>query len=291
MNSQQSEPVAKRNAESRTYQPFDRFSDGPFLAIKRFLAEIARHRSHISTVFIDDFKAGYRGTALGVFWNFVLPLVPVSVYILLVNLRVFPTFEGMNPALYIGFNVTLWVLFTGMITRPIQVVKSRNAETMMTALPMSAAIVASFAQLCFDTLVRGALVVLLVVVFGQWPNVAIFDLLLALMFATMFCFSIGLTLSILSMIFSDIARLVAILLQYGIFVSGVIFPVSTMGPLAVLETTNPFNVIISASRDAIFAGGYAHTPELLVWTGASSLLMLVSINFFYIMEHRIRGVV
>ncbi|MEL6757743.1 MAG: hypothetical protein AAFP81_15020 [Pseudomonadota bacterium] len=204
-----------RKVSPRSYRPYERFSDGPFLAFRRFWGEALRHRSHISTVFVDDFKGGYRGTALGVFWNFVLPLVPISVYVLLVNLRVFPSFEGMDPALYIGFNVTLWTLFTGLITRPIQVVKARNAVTMMTSLPMSAAILASFAQLCFDTLVRCVLIIGLVVLFQQWPNVAFLDLLLFLVFGFTFCFSLGLLLSILSMVFEDVARLVTILLQYG----------------------------------------------------------------------------
>ena len=58
----------------------------------------------------------------------------------------------------------------------------------MTALPMSAAILASFAQLCFDTLVRAALVLVLIITFRQWPDVAIVDLLLCLVFAFLLLF-------------------------------------------------------------------------------------------------------
>ncbi|MFN4024859.1 MAG: ABC transporter permease [Hyphomonas sp.] len=260
-------------------------------AVAALAREIWAYRSHIAVVFTGDFRSSYRGTVLGVFWNFILPLVPISVYIMLVNLRVFPQHEGLDPAVYISFNVTLWMLFTGVVTRPMQTVKQRTQDAMKTAIPLTAAISASFGQLCFDTLVRLALVVTLVVIFGPVPAPHLPYMALAVMTGLIFCVSLGLILSIFNMIYPDVDRITTIIFQYGIFLSGVIFPLSTMGPLSVLEDYNPFNVFIKSARDFLFFGVHADMHALYIWAGVAVVLAFVAARFFYVMEHRIRELV
>ena len=273
------------------YKPQSRLDASSLDATAALAGELSSYRSHIATMFVGDFRASYRGTLLGVFWNFVLPLVPISVYILLVSLKVFPRYDGIEPSVYISFNVTVWMLLTGMITRPMQVVKTRNQETMKTAMPMSVAIASSFAQLCFDTLVRLALVTVLVVAFAQWPHFNILPFLVALISGLAFCFAIGLMLAIFNIIYPDLDRIVNIVLQYGLFLSGVIFPVSTLGPLRVLENTNPLNVFIRTMRDYLFVGSDTQPQSLWIWAAVAFMIFLIAVRFFFIMEHRIREAV
>jgi len=286
--------IAKQRAAKpvrRRHIPDDRMDKSALGAIAALIREIWTYRSHIAVVFSGDFRSSYRGTVLGIFWNFILPLLPVSVYIMLVNLKVFPQYEGLEPAVYISLNVSLWLLFTGVITRPMLMVRQRTQDAMKTAIPLTAAISASFGQLCFDTLVRLALVVTLVVAFGQVPQPHLPYLALTVMTGLVFCFSLGLILSIFDMIYPDIDRITTIILQYGIFLSGVIFPVSTLGPLSVLENYNPFNVFIKSARDFLFFGVHADMRALFIWAGVAALLALIAARFFYVMEHRIRELV
>ncbi|WP_300390902.1 ABC transporter permease [Henriciella sp.] len=275
----------------RVYVPETRFHTGPFKAIRELASELYQFRSHITTLFANDFKSSYRGTVLGVFWNIVLPLVPITVYFFLVSIRVFPSYEGLPPAVFIGFNVMLWYLFTGLITRPISVVQTKAASAMKTSLPLSAAIASSFAQLTFDTLVRFCVIIALVIGYRAWPNIHIGWLMLSIAASLVFCISLGLLLSIVNIVYTDTQRLVTIILQYGLFLSGVIFPVAAMGPLSVLEVANPFCVFLNAARDGLFRGEYPFPAALFAWSGVSVLLCLIGIRFFYVMEHRIRGVV
>lgn len=288
------EPVdARRSADQQTsvYQPDSRYSVGPIVAMRSLLGEVRRFRSHILTLFSNDFRSSYRGTVFGVFWNFILPLVPISVYLLLVSIRVFPAYDGMEPALFLAFNVMLWYFVTGLILRPIEVVKSKAATAMKTSLPLSVAISSSFAQLCFDALVRLALVIVLILYFQAWPAPNLLGFAATLIVAFTFCFSMGLILSIFNMAYSDTQRLVTIVLQYGLFMSGVIFPISSMGRLSVLEVWNPFCVFVTAMRDYLFFGGYDHAYALLAWAGVSLVLFVISVRFFYTMEQRVRGLI
>lgn len=274
---------------ARVYRPDSRFATGWLSAVLALYRELMSFRPHIGTLFARDFEAAYRGAALGVFWNFALPLVPISAYIMLAGLRVFPAREGLPAAIYIGIGATLWFLMTGLIRQPISIVKSRTREVMKTALPLSASIASSFAMLLFETLVRLGLVVVLIVVFRSWPALTAPLLIPVAIIAATFGLSLGVFLSILNAVSPDIERLVTIVLQYGIFLSGVIFPVSSLGPLGVLEVANPFAVFITAARDAAFMGGFSHPIALAAWSGATLVLALVAARFFYVMEYRIRG--
>lgn len=280
----------QQDAPSKTlYLPDSRYSVGPFAAINAIVREIFQYRSHALTLFSNDFKASYRGTTFGVLWNFILPLVPISVYLLLVNIRVFPAYDGMEPALFLGFNVMFWYFITGLVLRPIDVVKSKAASSMKTSLPLSVAISSSFAQLCFDGLVRLGLVVALVLVFRDWPNPNFLGLIFTLLVSLTFCLSAGLIFSIFNMAYSDTQRLVGIFLQYGLFLSGVIFPMSSMGRISILEVWNPFAVFVGASRDYLFVGSYAHPEALGVWGFISLVMLITGVRFFYTMEQRVRG--
>lgn len=282
---------SKIKQQHRVYSAQRRQSIGPIGAILAICSELSQFRSHIAIIFSAEFASVYRGTLLGVFWNFALPLVPVGVYIMLVNLKVFPSFEGLAPAVYISFNVTLWMLFAGMITRPIQIVKNRTSDVMKTSIPLSAAIASSFAQLLFDTSIRLILVIGLVIYYGPNPNLLGILGILPLFIGSLLFMSFGLILAIFNMIYLDVDRIVSIALQYGIFVSGIIFPISTLGPLTFLEHYNPFNVFVSASRDILFYGMPINSLSLLVWSACAVVVSIIAFRFFYVMEHRIRELV
>ena len=86
----------------RIYRPDSRFNAGVFSALAALIGELFAYRSHIRMLFMSDFKTAYTGTLLGVIWQFILPIIPVSVYIMLVHLRVFPRLEGISPEVFIG---------------------------------------------------------------------------------------------------------------------------------------------------------------------------------------------
>ena len=77
----------------RIIKPDSRMRENVISAVKYLLNEIWTFRSHIKIIFIGRFRASYSGTGLGIFWNYALPLIPLTVYWLLSVLRVFPNFE------------------------------------------------------------------------------------------------------------------------------------------------------------------------------------------------------
>ena len=272
------------------YRPDNRLGDGPFTALRHFFGELIRFRAHIVTIFRRDFQASYRGTTFGIFWNFAFPLIPISIYIMLATFRVLPNFEGVPSSVAISVNATIWFLLVGCVQQPISMVRGRNAEAMKTALPLLVSIASSFGRVLFDTLVRLAFVAVVIVATGIWPEPMAPLTVLLLALALLFCFGLGLFLAVVNIIAPDVERVVAVGFQYGFFVSGVIFPLAKLGPLAILETINPFAVFITAARDLIFHGTITNVVPLAAWVVAGVLFFVYGARVFYLMEHRIRGV-
>lgn len=274
----------------RIIRPDSRVREGAVVAFRHLMREIWNFRSHIRIVFKEQLRAAYSGTGLGIFWNYALPLVPLTVYWFLSWIRVFPNFEGVDGATFLTFGVTLWFLFAGCVQTPIQVVQSRNKEAMKTAFPLSASIVSGFAKLLFDTLVRLALVTIVVATSQSWPTWQALLLPFVLLPACLLFVGAGLLLGILNVIYNDVSRVVNIMLMYGIFVSGVIFPLSDIGLLSKLNVFNPFAVFIDVSRSIVFQGTFDNVHSYLTMSVVALLLFLVSVRLFYIMEYRVRGI-
>ncbi|WP_293551233.1 ABC transporter permease [Parvibaculum sp.] len=274
---------------TRIIRPNDRLNEGMFSATRHMLRELLQHRGHIRAVFKQDFRNIYHGTFLGVAWNIVLPLVPISVFALLSRHRVLPNFDGVDPGTYVALGSTVWFLLAGCIQQPLQTVRARNIEVMKTALPLSAMVVSSFAQILFDTTIRLVLVAIMVVLSAtelRWSALLIPVVFLP---AIMLFFGIGLILGVANVIYADVGRVTGILLQYGIFISGVIFPVSSL-PFSNILIWNPAYVLIEGVRELCFRG----LPESGWVLGAYSVLGLIVFFFgcrlFYLMEYRVRGI-
>ena len=280
----------RKSQQIHIIRPDSRMRESMLSAIRHLINEIWNYRSHIRIIFKGRFRAAYSGTGLGIFWNYALPLVPLTVYWFLSVLRVFPNFEGVDGATFITFGVTLWFLFAGCIQIPMQVIQSRNKESMKTNFPLSASIVSEFARLLFDTMVRIILVSIIFVSTQSWPTAQGLMLPFMLLPALFLFTGIGVMLGILNVIYNDVSRVVNIILQYGIFVSGVIFPLYDIGILSAFNAINPFAVFIDASRSIVFQGVINNLQNYLVVSCLAFIFFAVSIRIFFVMEYRVRGV-
>lgn len=274
----------------KVIRPDSRTNDGALAALRHLFGEVLLYRSHVRIVFIEQFRAAYSGTGLGLVWNYALPIVPLTVYWFLSQLRVFPDFDGVDSAVYLTFGVTIWFLLAGCVQTPIQVVQTRNKEAMKTAFPLSASIVSGLAKLFFDTSVRVGMVVLIIFVTQSFPVWTGFLLPFILLPALLFFMGLGLLLGILNVIYNDVSRVINIVLQYGIFVSGVIFPLPSEGYFKQFSLFNPFYVFIESSRSVVFLGGLEHSYSYILMSVFALVIFILAVRLFYIMEYRVRGI-
>gem|GEM_PF-1208223 len=280
-----------KEVDSTVFRSTTRLDDSFLIALEHALKEVWLYRWQIAVTFRRDFRLASQMSGLGTLWNYVLPLVPLSVYIALMAVRVLPAFDGVNGLLYVAIGVTLWLFFSGIVLRPITVLESRFRELSRTQMPMLAALLSSFAYLIFEMTVRFAFVAILFGFFQGLPKSTAVLLPVILFAGFLFFFPVGLILALWNLAYSDIGKLTRIFLQYGIFLSGVIFPIASLpvvGPVAFL---NPFYVFIEASRSALALGTVHCWPSMVGFSAVGLLLSGLAIKVFYVLEVRLRGLV
>ena len=273
----------------RIIRPEDRLNEGAVAAVRHILRELVQHRDHISTAFRQDFRSLYQGTFFGVAWNVLLPLASIMVFALLAIRSVLASFEGVNRASYVALGATIWFLLAGCIQQPLQTVRARNTEVMKTALPLSAMVISGFAQLLFDTLVRMAFVVTVILITSTKLHWSAALVPIALLPAVLLFLGLGLILAMANVIYADVGRVTMIALQYGIFVSGVIFPLGSL-PFSEILSWNPAYVFIEAARGLFFRGLPESGWLLGGYAALGCIVFLFGCRVFYLMEYRVRGV-
>lgn len=260
-----------------------------FEAVRALATEIWTHRWHIAQIFRRDFANTYRLTRFGAIWNYILPLVPISVWVTLNSLRLFPVFDGVKSVVYVTMGVTAWFFFAGFVSVPISTVESKIKEVSRSQLPLIGVIIASFANLIFDTLVRFAGVVIVFAIFQGAPHWQVIFAPLVVLSGMLFFSGLGLTLAVFNLAYRDVAKVVSIILQYGMLLSSVVFPFDHMPPLSEISLFNPFYVFIDATRTLAVFGELRHPIALGVFSFVGVLLFLFSCRLIYVAQPRLKG--
>lgn len=266
------------------YNPTTRAKVGVFTALFGLIAQARRFKWQIGVNFRRDFQLLYKQTGLGLFWAFALPIVPITLYTMLAKFRFLPQADGMDPAVYITAGVTLWYLYAGAITEPLNAVASKGGIAVRTEYPLIGTVLASFAQLVFDTFVRmGAVAVVFAITKTIPPWMALLSPFMAVAFLPLF-FGAGLIFSIANSTFADVGKVTGVLLSYGIFVSAVIFPIPEQ-----FIIWNPFALALDSVRDLLVFGTINHPVAISVLMGIGIVVLLMGCRLFYVMEYRVKG--
>lgn len=272
------------------YSQNSRSSPGLIHPLTALAREVYDRRWHIWISFKRDFNAAHAGTGFGKVWNFVLPLVPIMVYSMLAIVGFFASSRGgMDPAVFVSVGATFWFLLTASITSPMQAVQSNHKTIASTTYPLIGVVASSFGRTAFDFAVRiTATFIIFAVVTKTAPIYALLALAAAIP-AFIFFFAIGLSVSILNLIYADISRVLQMFLSYMIFVSNVIIPVDMVAAFAAISKYNPFAIFITNIRNVFVSGSLATTDAYIFVSGLGLLMLIIAARLFFVMEWRVRS--
>ncbi|WP_428406963.1 ABC transporter permease [Hyphococcus sp.] len=258
-------------------------------ALRQTAHDLASNRWYVVQTFRRDFASQTSFTRGGAFWNYVLPLVPVGAYVLLMAMRLFPSFGAVNGVVYITMGVTLWFLFAGLVRAPITLLEKQFTALAKSNTPIIPAIVASIAQLAFETLLRLGLVIVVFAVFQGVPSWRVIFAVPMIAVACLLFFSIGLVLGLFNLAYRDLSKIVGIFLTYGLFFSGVIFPMGSGAIITRILAFNPFYVFIENIRRCSVGEPVIYLWSIAAFAVAAVVIFLIAIRFAYRAELRLRG--
>lgn len=235
-----------------------------------------------------DFRARYRSQALGLLWSLLNPLVMMGI-ISLVFTHLYRSTEKHFPVfLLIGLLVWQWV--SGAITAATNVFVS-NADIIKRTiflrqlLPVSTVLsyginfcIESMALLFFIPIFPGA--------FRLSPALLLVPVLLSLL-VILLC-GIALAVSVLNVIYRDVAYLVNTALLILYWLTPLVYPIDVIPfPFRAVLQSSPIAGILIALRRAIMHG---ETPTLLGWAGIvlpTAIVVLAGWRIYRHYEHMV----
>ena len=230
--------------------------------IKDSLSDIYTSRFLAKQLAVRDISAQYRQSFLGVLWAFITPLTTAFVWILLSatgTIRLSDT--GIPYPVYVFSGTLIWSIITEAINTP--TISTNAAKGMMTKInfPKEALIISGIYKLLFNSSIKIGILLLFVVLYGVGFHWSLFLLPLAILGAILFGTTIGLFITPIGMLYSDIAKIISLGLRLLMYITPVVYAIPKDGILKRIMELNPFTPLILTARN--FVTGT--TPEYIAY--------------------------
>jgi len=225
---------------------------------------------------IRDISAQYRQAFFGILWAFILPLANTLAWLFLNSsgLVVVANTELPYPV-YVFTGTMLWAIFMDALNAPLQQAASAKAMLAKLNFPREALVVSGIYQTLFNAIVK--IVILLGALFamGIEPGLGLLFFPCALFSLLLFGTALGLLVTPIGMLYSDIGRALPLLLQFAMYVTPVVFPPPSEGWAAWLFMLNPLSSVIMTGRDWLTGGTPAHLGIFLLVNALALVLLFV----------------
>lgn len=203
-------------------------------------------------LFLRDLKGQFRQTYFGYAWAVATPLIASLTFIFLQSQGIV-TVEGTGipyaPFAMIG--TLLWQSFADAINGPSVAVGKARAMLTKINFPREALIVGSIYGLLFNSLIRMAILIVVMVYWQITPNAGLASFIPAIATLILLGTGVGLILSPLSGLYGDVSRIITVACSFLMLLTPVLYPVRTEGLLGTLQTWNPITPVLITARESL----------------------------------------
>ena len=218
--------------------------------------ELYQSRHLIWKLAKNDFKKRYAGSYLGAVWAMVQPVVTVVMYYIVFDVIMGsgrPTSNADIPyVLFLTAGLVPWFYFSEALTNGTYSMLEYNylvkkVVFKISILPIIKIIAATFLHVFFAVVLLG-----IAAIYGYYPS--IYTVQLVYYSFCMFILVLGMcyTTCAVMVFFKDLAQIINIALQIGMWATPILWDIETISPKAqMLVKINPLVYIVSGYRSAI----------------------------------------
>ncbi|HYC86044.1 MAG TPA: ABC transporter permease, partial [Chryseosolibacter sp.] len=237
------------NKDIKVYTPESSITK-PRVLLGEMWKDLLQSRDLAWRLAVRDFSALYRQSLLGVLWVFILPLANTITWIFLRSSGVVAVADTDVPyPVYVFTGTMIWSIFTESVQAPLQkVTASKNLLTKIN-FPREALLLSSFYQLLFNSAVKVILMLVAMLALGYNFVDYTFALFPLAIISMILCgMAIGLLLTPIGLLYTDIGKGLPIVMQFLMYLSPVVFPIPKEGWIATFISYNPLTPLVVTSR-------------------------------------------
>jgi lipopolysaccharide transport system permease protein len=265
--------------QERVYTPESKIRH-PVALFKEMWQDLLASRELTWQLLVRDISAQYRQSLLGILWVLLTPLATAGIFIMLKKQAILNVEEtGMPYPVFALIGTTLWQTFVESINAPLKSLTAARPMLAKIKFPYEALMLAGAGQVLFNFGLK-LLIIALVFLFFKIPlTIGLFASTFAILMLILLGLFIGLLLTPLGALYTDISRGLVIATNLWFFITPVIYPPLTTFPFNLLATVNPVSPVLIAARDLMIKGALENmVPFLTV-----SAITLVGTIFVWIL--------
>ena len=262
---------------------------GLFLTTRLMWRELVGAWELIWRLFVRDFSARYRQSALGVVWAVVTPLATVGMFVGMNRSGILTIGDvGMPYPLYALIGLTVWNLFSAGLTASSNSLINAGPLVVKINFPKVALPLAATGQSLVELLIRIVLTALAFLWFGvapSWGGLAAG--LICLIPIYLMTAGMGFVLSLAAGVLRDISNVLSMALMMAMLLTPVVYPITGTSLLARMNVWNPFNYLVNVPRDFIVNGHTEFLNEFVLSTVLSMAVFYAGWKLFYLAQTKI----
>lgn len=203
-----------------------------------------------------DIKAQYRQSFLGVFWAVFPLLINSLVWIFLQSSgTIAVTATNVPYPAFVLIGTTLWGIIGECINLTSQSVNANRSIITKINFDKEALITLGLIKFFFNFLIKIGLIILFLIFFKIVPSIEILFFIPLLFLSIVFFVAIGTLLMPISLLYTDISRLIPIGLQFLMYATPVVYAMPPKGIMRQVMLLNPLSYIITDLRNILTGYG------------------------------------
>ncbi len=252
------------------------------------IKEIVKKRKLIWDLSKADFRKRFVGSYFGIVWMFVQPMVTVLIYFFIfqVGFKSVPPVPGAPYVLWLVPGIVPWFFFSEALNCVTGCLQEYNYLVKKVVFQVEALPVIKMSSCLMVHVFFLLIMVTLFLLYGWMPMASWVQVLYYSFAASALALGIGFLTSAVNVFFKDMAQIVSICLQFGMWLTPIMYHESMFeekAPWAVpVLKLNPFYYISTGYRDSMLMGnGFWERPKMtLYFWGVTLAVGLIGLKVF-----------
>ena len=263
-----------------TYTP-DSGLRNPLKLLRDIFADLGQAHALGLRLAKRNIKGQYRQSLLGYFWSILPPLITSLVWVFLNSSRVINIEDpGVPYPLFVLTGTMLWQVFAESVSSPLKGVATGKSMLAKINFPRESLLLAGMYESFFNTLIKIGLLIMIFAFYLYLPPLSALFSLVGLLALIILGNTIGILLTPIGMLYTDIQRGIGIVLQFAIYLTPVIYPEPKSGIAAQLMNYNPVAPLLTTTRNFLLATETPQVSTFIAITVVSLVLYIIGL-FFY----------
>jgi len=223
---------------------------------------------------IRDIKALYRQSFLGLLWAFIIPLGNTVTWIFLNGSGIVSLGDtGIPYPIYVFTGTMIWAVFSESLLAPIKKINANKATIAKVNFPREAIVMSAIYESLFNAIIKILILVVAVAAMGYSGSWSLLLLPVGILSLVLAGTAIGLVLTPIGTLYSDISKGLPLLLQFLMYTTPVVYAIPDGGLTGKIVNNNPLTPLVCTARDWL-TGQPTPFLEGYLWVNLGTIIIL-----------------